>query len=1085
MNSKNSNSSMGFIQPFYVEGMFIDPLKNQIIQGEEKQEVQPKVMEVLCYLSQHAEQVVTTDELIKSCWPRQFIGDSPVHKCIAQLRKILADDSKEPRFIKTVVKKGYIFIGKVRGLVKANRVSKQWLKGNPYPGDSPYTVDQKDVFFGREQICGEIVEWLKNVKKEEHAWLSIEAPPRAGKTSLVKAGLIPNLSSCPCLRMAPEFGFLEFDIGLGSNNKPAYLRLLELLTVNGIVGNSLHPDKYAALVENHEIEQLQGLPFEGDPDNRTLLFIDQLENVFVSSRDNTESNHVALFFRLLSSLISAKVCVVITAIDDRYQLWLQDLMSHYSYAYVCQLPEFSTTELIDIVHKPVELSGAEYEYNEMNHELLGSEIVKALQFNLIPVHCPQRLLKYLFDRQFNNRIRYQDFKALGGVFGCLSKQVNQGFQSLKSGEKAEFNQLLFNLLTINTEGKVETQLQKYSWQEVVKGKNADLFDKCIRAGILQYSLSNESVYLQLTHESLIVNWSVIASWVDANIERLYVRHDLQIFKGRWLYHQKHPQYLIPSLLKLGQIQDIVKSGDFAISSEEKRFVDCSKLKLRQANWLKNILTGALVFCFIALAGLAMMLHHKNDQLSATRGNAENLISFILYDLKGKLEPLGKLSLLDMVARKTLAYFEIDGVDALTGENLYRWVSAQHLLGQVKIGKNDYHAAELYFQKTQVALERDLMSNQNEKSLELYMLTNYWLGYLAYVEFDYHKTEPFFNLYLEYADKLYAQTQSDKWLLERSYALNNLGSLAENQNLLLKASNYYEQSYQLKLKLLDSEPENGSLRQDMADTRSWQSNIEAKQGRLKSAILYLVDALNQVEQIISRKDDKYAMEQKADLHHKLALYYTDAKQTDKALQHIDSTHNILRFLIQNDAENNIYVKDLIWSYLLQGRNFIYLAKLDRALISLESASSLLTNADPSVQKTQNLIKAGVLHKIYQSHALHSLKQRLSAEKAVNDGEAMFKEGLKPEEDFILFANLAITKNIISPSHRLTASGKNQLIFLKKILFEKITTQQSDFSAIYLYLIILSLLGELEKSNEWLQKYMQSDYKVNHYLTLKLV
>ena len=95
---------------FTIEGIYVDCLQNTLIQNNKTQNIQPKVMEVLTYLCSKPQQVVSNDELIEACWPNQYISDSPLHKCIAQIRKILVDDPKNPRFIKTIPKKGYVFI---------------------------------------------------------------------------------------------------------------------------------------------------------------------------------------------------------------------------------------------------------------------------------------------------------------------------------------------------------------------------------------------------------------------------------------------------------------------------------------------------------------------------------------------------------------------------------------------------------------------------------------------------------------------------------------------------------------------------------------------------------------------------------------------------------------------------------------------------------------------------------------------------------------------------------------------------------------------------------------------------------------
>jgi len=69
--------------------------------------LEPKAMAVLVYLADRAGQVVSANELIDAVWRGRPMGDNPVYRCIAQLRRALGDDPRAPRYIATVPTKGY------------------------------------------------------------------------------------------------------------------------------------------------------------------------------------------------------------------------------------------------------------------------------------------------------------------------------------------------------------------------------------------------------------------------------------------------------------------------------------------------------------------------------------------------------------------------------------------------------------------------------------------------------------------------------------------------------------------------------------------------------------------------------------------------------------------------------------------------------------------------------------------------------------------------------------------------------------------------------------------------------------------
>ena len=86
----------------------VEPDLNRISSPRSSTHLEPISMAVLVLLHGRAGEVVSTEEIINSVWRGRPMGDNPVYKSIAKLRKALGDDDlKHPRFITTVSKKGY------------------------------------------------------------------------------------------------------------------------------------------------------------------------------------------------------------------------------------------------------------------------------------------------------------------------------------------------------------------------------------------------------------------------------------------------------------------------------------------------------------------------------------------------------------------------------------------------------------------------------------------------------------------------------------------------------------------------------------------------------------------------------------------------------------------------------------------------------------------------------------------------------------------------------------------------------------------------------------------------------------------
>ncbi|MBA4531517.1 winged helix-turn-helix domain-containing protein [Brevibacillus halotolerans] len=86
----------------------IYPEKYEVFLRDEKVELTPKEFELLQYLASNVGRVLTRDQLLNAVWNYDFVGDSrivDVH--ISHLREKLEQDTKNPRYIKTVRGLGY------------------------------------------------------------------------------------------------------------------------------------------------------------------------------------------------------------------------------------------------------------------------------------------------------------------------------------------------------------------------------------------------------------------------------------------------------------------------------------------------------------------------------------------------------------------------------------------------------------------------------------------------------------------------------------------------------------------------------------------------------------------------------------------------------------------------------------------------------------------------------------------------------------------------------------------------------------------------------------------------------------------
>jgi DNA-binding winged helix-turn-helix (wHTH) protein len=93
--------------------MWLDLGDERLWCGTQAITLRPKAFALLRYLVEHAEQLLAKDTLLEAIWPETTVSEVVLAVCIRELRRALGDDPKAPRFIETVHRRGYRFIGTI------------------------------------------------------------------------------------------------------------------------------------------------------------------------------------------------------------------------------------------------------------------------------------------------------------------------------------------------------------------------------------------------------------------------------------------------------------------------------------------------------------------------------------------------------------------------------------------------------------------------------------------------------------------------------------------------------------------------------------------------------------------------------------------------------------------------------------------------------------------------------------------------------------------------------------------------------------------------------------------------------------
>ncbi|HSX79304.1 MAG TPA: BREX system ATP-binding domain-containing protein, partial [Candidatus Saccharimonadia bacterium] len=98
---------------WYFGPFVLDPANACLWHSAEAVTLPPKVFDVLSYLVLHPQRLVTKEELLDAVWPETAVSDAVVRVAIGALRKVLGDTAQTPRYIATVLRRGYRFLAPV------------------------------------------------------------------------------------------------------------------------------------------------------------------------------------------------------------------------------------------------------------------------------------------------------------------------------------------------------------------------------------------------------------------------------------------------------------------------------------------------------------------------------------------------------------------------------------------------------------------------------------------------------------------------------------------------------------------------------------------------------------------------------------------------------------------------------------------------------------------------------------------------------------------------------------------------------------------------------------------------------------
>lgn len=259
-------------------------------------------------------------------------------------------------------------------------------------------------------------------------------------------------------------------------------------------------------------------------------------------------------------------------------------------------------------------------------------------------------------------------------------------------------------------------------------------------------------------------------------------------------------------------------------------------QLRRQRRLATI-SGASFLGMIAALVLAVTAIEARDAARDQRREAEGLVEFMLGDLKDKLEPIGKLDVLDGVGSRVLAYYGKQDMAELSDSALLQRSRALSLTAQVAYLRGDLAEATRLYREAMAGTAEAVRRNPDDPQRLFDHAQNvFWIGDIAGRRGQPREAENAFREYKRLADRMLAiDLDNLKWRMEAAYADHNIAIMYRNQRRFAEAARDFRSAVGLFESVAAIEPGNAEYQSALANGMGWLADSESDQGNLQAAI----------------------------------------------------------------------------------------------------------------------------------------------------------------------------------------------------------------------------------------------------------
>lgn len=390
----------------------------------------------------------------------------------------------------------------------------------PYVGLDSFRESESGVFFGRQRLIAELVERLK-----EHRLLAVIGPSGSGKSSVVRAGLIPALQND------------------GLPDSASWRALPPIVPGADPLRSLARPLRPAGAPAGWLAEQVERFKQDRGHLARLLaesgvataiLTVDQFEEVFTLTEEEAARRGFIHNLLYLVDAPDAEHTVIVTMRTDFEPLVARapELQARFAEGRVPVTP-LSAAELREAIEKPAALVGLKFEdgvVDALLQDILGEPAaLPLLQFTLLK----------LWEHRQRNRVTMEAYRRLGGGRLALARSADEFYNGLIPEEQVTARRILMRMVRPGEGLEVTSnRVRRASLYQGGEdpGRVDRVVEKLIQARLVRVTGGDtpEDAQIEVAHEALVRNWPTLVGWLEDERAALAARRRLEAKAAEWV-----------------------------------------------------------------------------------------------------------------------------------------------------------------------------------------------------------------------------------------------------------------------------------------------------------------------------------------------------------------------------------------------------------------------------------------------------------------------------------------------------------------------------------------------------------------------